>query len=105
MQTKKSEPIPAHNAHMVPDALPLIVLILSWFMRGLVLATLWNWIIVDIFHVSPLSGAQGIGLGFFIHACIARQRKDDRFWLAILIDEALSCFAFLLFGWVITLIM
>ena len=57
----------------------LATLVIGTVMRGWVLCVLWKWFIVPVFHITPLTIFQALGIGLLVtcltnHSC---QKSDD----------------------------
>ena len=87
----------------------LIGLLLMPFLvalRGWVLATLWRWLLVPVFHIQPLTAWQAIGVSIIVGVFTMRvPAKDDESALEGVIRTtvySLAAYGFaLLLGWIV----
>lgn len=86
----------------------VLTLTLIPIMNGLVLSTLWGWLIVPIFEIQPLRAIEAIGILVVISFMKTHSISDDDdkdFWpnfaKSIMVSIVLAVYA-LFAGWVVT---
>lgn len=86
----------------------LIALVVGCVLNGFVLAKLWGWFVVPVFHLPTLGAAQAIGLSFIVrvfNGASPTERKTDEKFSALVAKLVVvsvgTPLVSLFFGWVL----